>query len=278
MSLAMIFHTEEVRMSKLGIGKWRRRIGSSKWVASLFVLFISFVSLAKEVPQKSTILVNDYAGVLNSGEKATLEQKLVAYYDTTSTQIAIVIENSLEGDDLFDYCQRLATAWGIGEKGKNNGVLIYVAVADRKARIHTGYGMEATITDAMSKRIREERMNPNFKAGDFYTGLDEATTAIIQLASGEYENDKPQGKKGKSFSWTTILIIMIVIIFLFSRGGRGGRGGRRSSGWGGPIFWGTFGSGGFSGGGGGFGGGSGGGGFGGFGGGGFGGGGSGGSW
>jgi uncharacterized protein len=263
-------------MSKLGIGDYGLGTKSILNLACYVLLFLPTVLFAKEVPPKSTTLVNDYVGVLSAEQKASLEQKLVAYYDSTSTQIAIVIENSLDGDDLFDYCQRLATAWGIGEKGKNNGVLIYVAVADRKARIHTGYGMEATITDAMSKRIREERMNPNFKAGDFYTGLDEASTVIMQLASGEYVNDKPRSKKGKSFSWTTILIIIVVIIFLFSRGGRGGRGGRRSSGWGGPIFWGTFGSGGFSGGGGGFGGSSGG--FGGFGGGGFGGGGSGGSW
>lgn len=272
-------------MSKLRITNFKFQISKyeveiKKWfyAVCLSLLFIPTVLLAKEVPPKSTTLVNDYAGVLSAEQKAALEQKLVAYYDSTSTQIAIVIENSLEDDDLFDYCQRLATAWGIGEKDKNNGVLIYVAVKDRQARIHNGYGMEATITDAMSKRIREERMNPNFKAGDFYTGLDEASTAIMQLASGEYVNDNPKVKKGKSFSWSTILVIIIVVIFLFMRGG-GGRGGRRRGmgGMAGPIFWGTLGSGGFSGGGsGGFGGG--GGSFGGFGGGGFGGGGSGGSW
>jgi uncharacterized protein len=229
---------------------------------------------AKELPAKSSTLVNDYAGVLSAEQRNALEQKLLAYYDSTSTQIAVVIENSLEDDDLFDYSQRLATAWGIGEQGKNNGVLIYVAVNDRKARIHTGYGMEATITDAMSTRIRTEQMNPNFKAGDFYTGLDDATTTIMQLASGEYVNDNPKsnGKK-KSFSWGTFILIAIVLIVLMSRGGRGGRGG---GGLAGPIFWGTLGSGGFSGGGSSSGGG--GGGFGGFGGGGFGGGGSGGSW
>lgn len=234
---------------------------------------------AKEVPAKATTLVNDYAGVLSSEEKSALEQKLVAYFDSTSTQIAIVIENSLDGDDLFDYSQRLATAWGIGEKGKNNGLLIYVTVEDRKARIHTGYGMEATVTDAMTTRIRTEQMNPNFKAGNFYEGLDEATTTVMQLASGEYVNDRPHEKgKGKKFSWVTFIILAIIIVTFLSRGGRGG-GGRRSGGWGGPVFWGTLGSGGFSGGsGGGFSGGGGGGGFGGFGGGGFGGGGSGGSW
>jgi uncharacterized protein len=232
-------------------------------------LLLSVNSFAKEIPAKSNKLVNDYIGALSASEVNALETKLSGYYDTTSTQIAVVIENSLEGDDLFDFSQRLATAWGIGEKGKNNGVLIYVAVADRKVRIHTGYGMEATITDAMSTRIRTQQMNPAFKAGNYYQGLDEATTTIMQLASGEYVNDNDEtAQKGPSA--VVIIVIVLVILVLFSRGG-GGRGNRSRGGFGGPVFWGgTFGSGGFSDGGGG--------GFGGFGGGGFGGGGSGGSW
>jgi uncharacterized protein len=231
---------------------------------------------AKEIPPKSTHLVNDYANILSSSQQSALEQKLVAYFDSTSTQIAVVIENSLEGDDLFDYSQRLATAWGIGEKGKNNGILIYAAIQDRKLRIHVGYGLEATITDALTTRIRTQYMNPYFKQGQFYEGFDEGTTIMMQAASGEYVNDRPKGAKGK-FPWSTLIIIVIIVIVLASKGGRGGRGGG-GRGLAGPIFWGTLGSGGFNGGssGGGFGGG--GGGFGGFGGGGFGGGGSGGSW
>jgi uncharacterized protein len=244
--------------------------------ATLFAL-VSFVfvgvlsSSAKDLPAKSNRLVNDYAQVLSAEETNALEQKLEAYNDSTSTQIAIVIERSLEGDDLFDYCQRLAEGWGIGVKGKNNGVLIYVAVDDRKTRIHTGYGMEATITDALSTRIRTKQMNPAFKVGNFYAGLDDATTTIMLAASGEYTNDDGDKPMQKGPSMAVIFIIIIIIIILVSRGG-GGRGNRSRGGFGGPVFWGgTFGSGGFSGGGGG-------GGFGGFGGGSFGGGGSGGSW
>lgn len=244
----------------------------AKLVLAFGLLFLSVISFAKEIPAKSNRLVNDYANVLSASEESALETKLRGYYDSTSTQIAIVVENSLEGDDLFDYCQRLATAWGIGEKGKNNGVLLYVAIGDRKARIHTGYGMEATITDAMSTRIRTQQMNPAFKAGNYYQGLDDASTTIMQLASGEFVNDKEDKPLQKGPSAFVIIIIIIILIILFSRGG-GGRGNRSRGGFGGPVFWGgTFGSGGFSGGGGG------GGGFGGFGGGGFGGGGSGGSW
>lgn len=230
---------------------------------------------AKDIPSKTNRLVNDYAGVLSAEEKNMLERKLVAYFDSTSTQIAVVLENSLDGDDLFDYSQRLATAWGIGEQGKNNGILIYAAIGDRKLRIHTGYGMEATITDALTTRIRTEYMNPYFKQGNYYQGLDEGTTVIMKAASGEYVNDRPKHNQKNDVSIGQIIfmiVIFLLISFIFRN--RGGRGGRRGGGWAGPVFFGTLGSGGFSSGGGG----GSGGGFGGFGGGGFGGGGSGGSW
>lgn len=235
------------------------------------IAFSTLTLFAKDIPTKPNQLVNDYTHTLSGGELSSLENKLRAYEDSTSTQIVVVIEQSLEGDDLFDYCQRLAENWGIGQKGKNNGVLLYVALADRKARIHTGYGMEATITDAISTRIRTQQMNPAFKQGQYYAGIDAATTSIMQAASGEFVNDNPEKSGEKKPPLVVIFIIIIIVLILFSRGG-GGKGNRSRGGFGGPILWGgTLGSGGFSGGGGG-------GGFGGFGGGGFGGGGSGGSW
>ncbi|OYU96800.1 MAG: methanol dehydrogenase [Bacteroidetes bacterium B1(2017)] len=249
---------------------------------SFFVLFFSLVAVqAKDLPSKPNPprLVNDYVGALSAEQQSALEAKLLAYSDSTSTQIAIVIENSLEGEDDFDYSQRLAESWQIGMKGKNNGLLIYIALADRKVRIQNGYGMEGTITDALSKRIIEENIKPNFKQQNYYQGLEEATDIIMRAASGEYINENPRGKGGKQPP-SAILIIIIILVFLFiiffGKGGRGGRGGMF---YGPGPFIGTFGGGGFSGGGG-FGGGgsSGGGSFGGFGGGSFGGGGAGGSW
>ena len=238
-------------------------------VFSCWLLAIS--SFAKEIPAKPNppSLVNDYANVLNGEEKNSLERKLVTYFDSTSTQIVIVTENSLEDDDLTDYCQRLATAWGIGEKGKNNGLLIYVSIKDHKVRIHLGYGMEATITDALSNEIRHNQLGPNFKQGKYFAGLDEATTIIMRAASGEFVNDLVKKKPGGGFSKFILFFIIIIVLMAIFRG-RGGMGGGLM----GPIFFGTLGSGGFSSGGGG----GDSGGFGGFGGGGFGGGGSGGDW
>ena len=237
----------------------------------IFFLFIGYASIAKEIPTSPNPpkLVNDYAGVLNGEQIDYLESKLKAYNDSTSTQVAIVIENSLEGDDIFDYCQRLATEWGIGVKDRNNGVLIYVAISDRKMRIHVGYGMEATITDALTKRIISQVMKPEFKQGNYYAGLDQATDYIFRAAAGEFINDLPNEKSDKMPPLAVIIIILIIILaIIFSnKGGRGNRG--FGGGMPGPFF-GSFGSGGFSGGGDS--------GFGGFGGGSFGGGGSSGSW
>jgi uncharacterized protein len=253
----------------------------------LFLLvLLPFLAAAKEVPPAPNPpkLVNDFVGILSSEEVQALEQKLVAYDDSTSTQIAVVIEQSLEGDDVFDYSYRLASAWGIGREGKNNGILIYVAIGDRKLWIQTGYGTEGFLPDAMAKRIIDRIITPNFRNQNYYKGLDEATGAIMQLGNGEYVNEDAGEEGGSSFPvlliFFVIFIIIIVIISKNSGGGGGGgynRRGRYDSG-GGWVFFPTGGGGGgwSGGGGGGFGGG--GGGFGGFGGGGFGGGGAGGSW
>jgi uncharacterized protein len=246
---------------------------TKKIISFLLFFWVSLALIAKEIPAKPNPprLVNDYVNVLDAGQQEALEAKLKAYSDSTSTQIAIVIEQSLEGDDDFDYSQRLAEGWQIGMAGKNNGLLIYVAIGDRKIRIQNGYGLEATITDAFSRRLIEEVIKPNFKQQAYYEGLDQATTFIIQKASGEFVNDDFGNGSGEDSFIPYLIIISFIILmfFLSSRGGKGGRGLHH-----GPSpFMGTFGSGGYSGGGGG-----GGSSFGGFGGGSFGGGGAGGSW
>ncbi|HHH55293.1 MAG TPA: TPM domain-containing protein [Bacteroidetes bacterium] len=217
---------------------------------------------------------------MSDAERRALEQKLVAYDDTTSTQIAVVIEKSTEGDDIFDYAIRLAEKWGIGQEGKDNGVLIYIATEDRKLRILTGYGAEPTLTDAMAKRIIERILIPAIRKGNYYEGLDKATTKIIQLTAGEFSADDEGGGIEPILIFALILLLFFLFVYLASKGngGKGGgyyRGGHYDDPWrgNGGGWWigggGSGGGGGFSGGGGGFGG---------FGGGSFGGGGAGGSW
>jgi uncharacterized protein len=257
------------------------------WMMCMFLCAGS--ALAKEPPARPSPprLVNDFAGMLSTEEVNALEQKLVAYNDSTSTQIAVVVERTIEGEDIFDYSFRLAENWGIGQKEKDNGILIFIALEDRGLYIQTGYGVEGFLPDAIAKRIIENIIKPAFRAGQYYRGVDEATSAIMQLGAGEYvaELSDRSGSSGEGslpLGWWVVITIFVLLYFYgryHRRGGRddddddGGywRGGRydmgpRSGGWM------SFPSGGFGGGGGG------GGGFGGFGGGSFGGGGAGGSW
>ena len=244
------------------------------------ILMSGFLLSQKEIPKKPypPQLVNDYVGLLSQTEINSLERKLVAYYDSTSTQIAVVIENTLDGDDIVGYCQRLAEGWGIGQEGKDNGVLIYVAFADRKLRIHTGYGVEGFLTDIMSNRIIDQVLVPAFRKGKYYDGFDKSTNIISDLADGEYTADNMGGGDGVPAEVILFIIIFIVILIIIinnaDSGGGYHRGGKyerdRGGGW---VIIGP-GGGGWNSGGGGFGGG----GFGGFGGGGFGGGGASGGW
>ncbi|NEM96526.1 TPM domain-containing protein [Pontibacter burrus] len=226
-------------------------------------------------------LVNDLANILTREEVADLEQKLVNYNDTTSTQIAIVTIPSIGDYDANQYAAELGERWGVGSAKFDNGVVILVAMEQRKVAIQTGYGMEHIIPDAIAKRITEYTLKPNFQQGEFYKGLNEATSFIISVASGEYQADPQASGEGGGPSIMFIIIIALLILFILSRFGKGGGGGRGGRGYsrtfGGPIFIpGGFGT--FRTGGGIFGGGGGGGGFGGFGGGSFGGGGASSSW
>ena len=239
---------------------------------------------AQTLPEKPNPprLVNDFAGVLSTAEENALEQKLVRLNDTTSTQIAIVTINTYVDYDRAQYTFELANKCGIGQTDKNNGVLFTIAINDRKYFTATGYGAEGALPDAIIKRIEEQTFPPNFRAGNYYQGLNEATTLMARAIAGEYEADNTQaseGGGGSGMNFIFLLVIIIIIIAVIKRGGRGGRGGGgRYYGGGGGFFppfitlgrGGSFGGGGFDGGGGG--------GFGGFGGGSFGGGGAGGDW
>ncbi|WP_019946487.1 TPM domain-containing protein [Hymenobacter aerophilus] len=261
------------------------------WLLTFGLLLWALVAAAQNVPPRPNPprLVNDLAGMLRPDEVAQLERKLVAYNDSTSSQIAVVTVPSLGDYDIFDYAQKLYQAWGIGQKSNNNGVLLLVAKQERKARIHTGYGLEGAIPDAISKRIISNTIVPAFKQERYYNGLDRATDQLISLAQGEYKADQttrqraPADDSGSGISFWLIIGVLILFIMLRNRGG-GNNGGRRNRGFGGsmipPLIFGDFSGGrgtfggGFGGGGGGFGGG----GFGGFGGGSSGGGGASGSW
>ncbi|KAB2918137.1 MAG: TPM domain-containing protein [Bacteroidetes bacterium] len=237
-------------------------------IALVVVIGIASQAFAGNIPAKPNTLVNDYAGVLSASERNNLERVLVAYDDSTSNQIAIVIESNLpDGEEPFTRSVDIAEGWGIGDAQNDNGVLIYIALNDRKMYIQIGRGLEGAIPDALAGRIIDYEIKPRFKQQQYYEGLMAGSIAVMKAAAGEYKA-KSRKKKGEIPGWLMIVIIIIILIVL-SIGRRMG-GGMGTFGRGGYI--GGFGGGGWSSGGGG------GGGFGGFGGGSFGGGGAGGSW
>ena len=253
--------------------------------ASLFLIlfFVSSFGWGQfTIPEKPKIQtsVYDYVNLLNTGQKRALEQKLIRYSDSTSTQIVVAVISSTEGENINFLGAQWGQKWGIGQAQKDNGVLVLLAKDDRRIAINTGYGVEGTLTDLLSKRIIESVIIPEFKKGDYYAGLDKGSDAIFQVLSGEFTEER-SFSEGQGIPFKAILpfIMFFIILIILSRknrnnrGGnnRGGRGsgmdiwdmiilsnmGRSSRSSGGGFGGGGFGSGGFGGGfgGGGFGGG-----------------------
>ncbi len=247
-------------------------------------VFGNGVSQTFEIPEKPKLQtsVYDYVGLLSSSQKQRLEQKLIKYSDTTSTQIVVGIIPTTNGEYIGTLTPRWAHKWGIGQAKEDNGVFILLAKNDRKIWISSGYGVEHKLTAGVTGEIIRNVIIPQFKRGDYYSGLDNGTTAVFKVLKGTYKGER-QEEFPTLFVFRVVLLIMIIIAILVyisnSKGNKNKGGGRyrRNSG---DFFdtiiltnsgrsTGSFGSGGF-GSSGGFGGG--------FGGGGFSGGGAGGSW
>ncbi|MCW5517929.1 TPM domain-containing protein [Muriicola sp. Z0-33] len=185
-------------------------------------------------PEKQTS-VYDYINLLSSSEKNSLEQKLIGYSDSTSTQIVVAIISSTEGENINYLGAQWGEKWGIGQEDKNNGILVLLARGDRRIAINTGYGVEANLTDALSKRIIDRVIIPEFKNGDYYRGLDKGADAIFATLKGEFEEERTFDNQNNSFPLGAILPIIIFIVILIILSARnknkgGGKGGGRSSG------------------------------------------------
>ena len=226
-------------------------------------------------------LVHDFGEILNPVERSQLENKLVAYNDSTSTQIVVVTFKNLEGYPIELLGNEIGENWGVGQKDKHNGIVIVVSDEDRKVTLRGGYGLQAKMPPTIEKLIIDREMIPSFRNGNYYQGLDNAVNAIQQQLAGQYEAEpkSSEGDLGGILVFLFFVGIIIIFIIIASKGG-GGSGGsrsRRGFNWGDVIFT-SGGSSSWGGGGSSWGGGSSGGGFGGFGGGSFGGGGASGSW
>lgn len=197
----------------------------------LLFLFSGSIAFAQfTIPDKPKLQtsVYDYYGLLSDTDKNALEQKLIRYSDSTSTQIVIAIIASTEGENINYLGAQWGQAWGIGQADEDNGILILLAREDRRVAINTGYGVEALLTDALSKRIIGNVIIPQFKEGNYYAGLDKGSDAIFSVLTGEFKAERdPGGDENFPFgAFLPIIIFIIIIIILSSRNKRGGGRGR----------------------------------------------------
>jgi uncharacterized protein len=219
-------------------------------------------------PKKQTSFY-DYGDVFSPNLEKYLENKLIRYSDSTSTQIVVITIYSTNGEDIDFLAANWGEEWGVGQAGKDNGIILLMAKNDRKVAISTGRGTEGKLTDLMSKRIIESRIIPEFKKNNYFKGLEGGVDGIFDVLTGEFKETRKNGgrissKLDKILNFLPYLFVIIAIFFFLSRGGSGGgSGGRRHYGGGtyggfggyggGSSSGGSFGGGGF---GGGFGGGS----------------------
>lgn len=249
---------------------------------SILVLLHQLGFAQFKIPEKPSIQtsVYDYANILSASEKSQLEEKLVRYSDSTTTQMVVVTVETINGEDIGILAPKWGHEWGIGQAKEDNGVFILLAKQERKIWIAPGYGLEDRLTAGINGEIIRNVIIPEFKAGSYYRGLDKGADELFKVFTGKYKGERIK-EEGSIIPIIIFIIIFIIIIIIAAKNKGGSSGGRSGSG---PSLldiiilsnMGRSGGGSF---GGGFGGSSGGGGFGGgFGGGGFSGGGAGGSW
>ena len=160
---------------------------------------------------KLTGRVVDNAGILTSNQKETLTNILNTQEKETSNQIVILTLKSLDGNEIEDYGYQIGRYWKIGQKDKDNGVLLIVSMKEKKIRIEVGYGLEGSLTDARSHEIIEYKIKPYFKKDDYYKGILEGTNAIISSIKGEYKQETHTSSSGNIFP---LFILYFMIIFL----------------------------------------------------------------
>ena len=231
---------------------------------------LTAASVDEKIPAAPDRYVTDRAGVFSPDRAQALNSRLEQFERDTSDQILVWIDRRiLDGFTLEDFTVRAAQKWRVGQKGKDNGVVLFVFVDDRKMRIEVGYGLEGVLPDITARRIQEEEILPRFRTGDYAGGVEAGTAAIMAAIKGEYkgtgsttaERTSGRGASGSTSGCLWALFIFIFFVLpIFSRIFRVGRtyggGWWTGGGWGGGGGGGGgFSGGGFSGGGGSFGGG-----------------------
>lgn len=186
---------------------------------SLFIAILTLgagVALAQpKIPDLRGLRVHDEAHILSPGYVSSLEQKLAAYEDSTSNQIAVLTIPTLDGTPIEQFSLNVSEQWKLGQKGKDNGALLLIAVQDHQMRIETGYGLEGVLPDATCNEIIRNEIAPDFKRNDFDAGVDAGITAMIQAIGGEYVSSTDSSQGGNGFGEMTLKETALVSLFVF---------------------------------------------------------------
>ena len=201
--------------------------GQKKFPTLFLLLFMVFICHAQQIPNRPSPprLVNDFTNTLTISQANNLEYKLRNYNDTTSTQIAVVFVNDLQGTTAADFAYQLGEKWGVGTK-ENNGIVILVKPKNEtkgEVFISVGYGLEQYVPDALAKRIIENQMIPAFKYNDYYSGVNNAIDSIIKLASGGFKSDKSTEEDSEVAALIFIIIGMAAMILYISLANKVGK-------------------------------------------------------
>lgn len=204
-------------------------------------LFPAILFAQNEIPAHKNGHVNDFANILEPSEVAFLNSKLSKYEDTTSTEIAIVIEKELPANtDVFTRSMEIAREWGLGDKVKNNGIIIYISLNDKKFGTRTARGTQGVLTDSRVGQLQRQFLNPYFKQKQYARGLDAYTDALFKTLAGEFTAE-PKRKGGFNMGAIFVIIFILFIVIMLMRGRTGYNRGYRNGG----FYW--FPTGGFGG-------------------------------
>jgi uncharacterized protein len=230
------------------------------YVVAFLLVQLGFAQ--EQLPDKPTAWVTDYADVLTPVEIAELNEMLAGLEQRSSNQIFVALFDRMpEGYYLEDYAVRLYEKWRPGLPDKDNGILILIFVQDRKIRLEVGYGLEDVVTDAQAGKLISDYMAPEFKQGNYYTGLRSVLDVLIPAVEGKYQLPRVSQKQQENGFPISNIFIILIFLLVFSRIFRGprstGYGTRRRTGTGlflpglfiGGFGGGRSGGGGFSGGG-----------------------------
>lgn len=204
-----------------------KKSSTIKYIMLVAIMLMTSITASADIPPRpsnANDLIYDYANVIDSTYLTTIRDSLRALYMYNKTQVVVITVESLDGMDIEDYCQELFQKWGIGDKEKNNGVLVLVKpkteTSNGKVRIHTGYGAEGALPDLLCKKIQTDSMIPAFKENNYGLAILKAVNLISPAMKGEYPQDianflKEKEKEKESNSRIAVIVYVILYIILF---------------------------------------------------------------